>query len=283
MRVSSFENDEKPAGYRQFTPSPRLAGTVACYWTISGEYGALCPRIRVAPDGCIDFVFDFNGGLSPERGASRPLAVVTGAMMAPLLISLPASPRMLGVRFRPGGASSFLGVPASDFTGASTALGDVLPCFASRVLSFAGESEDPFVWAAAVDRLLLEQTPRRALDELTAYAVRRLASTDRQGRVERVASDMGLGQKRLERILKRQTGLTPKEMSRTLRFLSVLRALRSSIAAPPLLSRLALDLGYSDQAHFNREFKALAGVSPSVWLAESRSVDFIQYDPCAFL
>jgi AraC-like DNA-binding protein len=237
----------------------------------------------VAPDGCIDFVFDFNGELAPERGASRPHAVVTGAMMASLLFSLPASPRMLGVRFRPGGASAFLGVPASDFTGASTALDDVLPNFASRVLSFAGESDDPRFWSAALERLLLERTPRRAPDELTAYAVRRLASTDRDGRVERVASDMGVVQKRLERILKRETGLTPKEMSRTLRFLSVLRALRSSIAVPPLLSRLALDFGYADQAHFNREFKALAGVSPGAWLAESRSVEFIQYDPCAFL
>ncbi len=36
----------------------------------------------------------------------------------------------------------------------------------------------------------------------------------------------------------------------------------------PALARLAAEAGYYDQAHLAREFRGLAGCSPSAWLAE---------------
>jgi len=35
-------------------------------------------------------------------------------------------------------------------------------------------------------------------------------------------------------------------------------------------SELALSLGYSDQAHFIRDFKAIVGVSPAAYARQSR-------------
>ena len=38
--------------------------------------------------------------------------------------------------------------------------------------------------------------------------------------------------------------------------------------SPVLLADLAADCGYYDQAHLAREFRDLAGLPPSTWLAE---------------
>ena len=54
-------------------------------------------------------------------------------------------------------------------------------------------------------------------------------------------------------------GLTPKEYGRVLRFQHVLRHVSSATT----LVELAMTAGYSDQAHFSREFKGFAGVTPS--------------------
>lgn len=62
-------------------------------------------------------------------------------------------------------------------------------------------------------------------------------------------------------VFERETGLTPKRFCRVHRF----RKLLADAATRPALSwtDLALAHGYSDQSHFNREFRAFAGITPS--------------------
>jgi AraC-like DNA-binding protein len=57
-------------------------------------------------------------------------------------------------------------------------------------------------------------------------------------------------------LFRRAVGLTPKRYCRVRRFQRALALPRGSLGA------LALAAGYSDQAHFTREFRALAGLTP---------------------
>ncbi|HKU78283.1 MAG TPA: helix-turn-helix domain-containing protein, partial [Rhodanobacteraceae bacterium] len=61
-------------------------------------------------------------------------------------------------------------------------------------------------------------------------------------------------------VFEHETGLTPKRFSRVQRF----RRLLAHAAVHPALSwtELALAHGYSDQPHFNRDFRAFAGMTP---------------------
>ena len=59
---------------------------------------------------------------------------------------------------------------------------------------------------------------------------------------------------------KQATGLGPKRLVRVMRFQRLLLALRAD--SPSALGELALDHGYSDQSHMNREFRAMAGITP---------------------
>ena len=43
------------------------------------------------------------------------------------------------------------------------------------------------------------------------------------------------------------------------------------------LATIAADCGYADQAHMAREWRALAGASPTQWLADER-LPFVQDD-----
>jgi AraC-like DNA-binding protein len=60
-------------------------------------------------------------------------------------------------------------------------------------------------------------------------------------------------------------GLTPKLYCRVLRFQRALRQL----AEHPRIAWIdtALNAGYSDQAHFNRDFRELAGLTPGQYRA----------------
>ena len=65
----------------------------------------------------------------------------------------------------------------------------------------------------------------------------------------------------------------PKQVSRLMRFDHAKRLIATSVGAgrrPDLTSVAAADSGYYDHAHLDRDFAALAGISPTGWLAEER-------------
>jgi AraC-like DNA-binding protein len=65
-------------------------------------------------------------------------------------------------------------------------------------------------------------------------------------------------------------GLRPKETARVVRFDRARRLMH----AGALFGEAAAKAGYFDQAHLNREFRTLAGVSPTRWMADE--IGFVQ-------
>lgn len=97
-------------------------------------------------------------------------------------------------------------------------------------------------------------------------------------RVANLATNVGGSVRTLQRRMRASTGFPPK------RFLAMQRFRRSvyEIATRNVgLSLIAVDLGFSDQAHLTREFRRHAGVSPGVfkqaWRGRhARAVRFLQ-------
>jgi transcriptional regulator GlxA family with amidase domain len=78
--------------------------------------------------------------------------------------------------------------------------------------------------------------------------------------VDELAADIGVSCRHLTRQFQRAVGLSPKEFGRVARFLHALQLLTTRNGQ--LLTDVALESGYFDQAHFNHEFRELAGMSP---------------------
>ena len=71
-----------------------------------------------------------------------------------------------------------------------------------------------------------------------------------------------LGLRQLERRFNEIVGLPPKRLARIIRFQSALGSIYSNPDRE--LTGIAYDHGYSDQAHFIHECKALSGKAPSI-------------------
>ena len=79
--------------------------------------------------------------------------------------------------------------------------------------------------------------------------------------VREVVGETGYSHRRFIELFRRAVGLSPKLYCRVLRFQSALNHLAER--SPGSLADLALAAGYSDQAHFNREFREFTGMPPS--------------------
>jgi len=84
-------------------------------------------------------------------------------------------------------------------------------------------------------------------------------------RVEQLAERFGLNVRHLQRLVAGHIGFGPKWLIQRYRLQEAAAALRSP--QPPALAELAAELGYADQAHFSREFKAVVGTTPGTYSA----------------
>jgi AraC-like DNA-binding protein len=240
--------------YREHAAPPALAGRVECLWSVRSDGALAEPALnRVLPDGCIDLVFDLGGPDGPRGYA-------VGAMTRSLAMRMAGRVEVVGVRFRPGGAA--LGLPAGELTDRRAELDDLgLAAVCAPVLE-AGSAR------AAVPLLAEALGAMRwsAPEPVAAAAWARLRSTAGALAVRELAAELGVGERRLQRVFHEHVGLTPKEAARVARMSAALALMRADARLP--LGRVALRAGYYDQAHFNREFARLVGVAPHAWRAE---------------
>ncbi|WP_314147237.1 helix-turn-helix domain-containing protein [uncultured Leifsonia sp.] len=85
-------------------------------------------------------------------------------------------------------------------------------------------------------------------------------------RVEQLADRFGLGVRSLQRLVAGHIGFGPKWLIQRYRLQEAAALLRAD--DPPPIGMLAADLGYADQAHFTREFKAVVGATPGAYAAQ---------------
>jgi AraC-like DNA-binding protein len=85
---------------------------------------------------------------------------------------------------------------------------------------------------------------------------------DPGARVERVASEVAVSERQLQRRFRELVGYGPKALQRVLRLQRLLAALERGRDQTGGLARIAAAIGYSDQAHLTRETRELAGHSP---------------------
>jgi len=241
-----------------------LADLVDGFWAYRGGRHP----VRVLPDGCMDLLFD----LSDSAGHARLVGTMTRAELVPGALGQ----RYFGVRFRPAEAMRFLHGSADAFVDSDVALPELGRRFDSlsdAVLSARSDTER----IRRVQNFLLDPRERvRATDRRVRAAVELLKSSTTLS-VVRVAQQVGVGGRQLERLFAEHVGVRPKLFARIAR---LQRATALLGQAPQSLSALALGCGYADSAHFTREVRELSGVTPTQWLRERR-VGFVQDIPDA--
>lgn len=213
--------------------------------------------VSVLPSTSAVMGFQFAGRIRAEEGLLAT-AGVTGLLQGPRRYSYLGPTASVMVRFTPLGATC-LGVPAQELTSRSVPLDCLLPVPLVRETSEQiCEARDDGARVEAMERFLskLSWEP----DPIVAEALRRLEGETPS--VGRIARALGLGERQLERRFQAKVGLSPRAFLTLRRFE---RAVELSKRARSF-TQLALDAGYSDQPHFNRDFRRFAGQSPRTCL-----------------
>jgi AraC-like DNA-binding protein len=235
----------------RYPPAADLAHFVEYFWVVEWDLRGQEPHVqKTLPYPCVHLVFEADK------------TAIFGVPQGVFERKLEGAARAFGVRFRPGGFRGVLGGPVLTITDR------IIPL--TGIYDFdAGAAEAEVLGAAAdaemigiAERLLRTRIP--APDDtvdLVHGIVDRIANDRDINRVDELAAQLNLSERALQRLFNDYVGVSPKWVIRRSRLHDA--AARLANAEDLNLTQLAADLGYSDQAHFTRDFKALVGRSPS--------------------
>jgi AraC-like DNA-binding protein len=207
-------------------------------------------------------------GTDPRFGHHLPGVLLHGVVTRRFTVDLVGAGRVTAAKFRPGGFAALTGVlPANDgVTRLSGELGPSSVALLDAVLAH----EDDDDRAAALDAALTPLAPEPPGPYLDLLGLLGEMLEDRGlVRVDQVAALGGMSVRSVQRLFATFVGVTPKAVLARYRLQDAAAAMDDGEVDD--LAGLAASLGWFDQAHFSRDFRAVVGVTPSAYLQRARS------------
>ncbi len=244
-------------------PGPPLADYVANMWAMRDMPAH--PTERIVPSGSLELVVNLDKDAvriyDPRHTAWQQYSgtVVSGAYRRFFVIDTRDHASIVGVHFRPGGAWAVLGVPPGELADRHVDLETLWGSSALELrdrLCAATTATDRF--AVLETALVLRLAGFHHGHPAVPFALNELA---RPGvTVGEVAASVDLSRRRLIEVFTAEVGMTPKRLSRVLRFQRASALARSGTTVD--WARLARACGYFDQSHLIHDVSEFTGTSP---------------------
>lgn len=255
--------------FEEVLPRPELRPYVNCFWAIH-SHSAAPVRDRTFPDGCQEIVFNIHAPVLRSNGSgysANPRMELIGQMTRPYDIVTRGHNTYFGIKFYPHSFSVFTRESVHDLRDQSLAVEELLRLNFARAADTVFERPRFDHFVATMEAFFLRCLVAGQRDLDPAYpvvdrAVRILLQEKDRAHIDRLPQRVGVSERSLQLMFRRHVGLSPKQLFKMIRFQSTFQYLHEGGSA---LTDIAHRCGYYDQAHFAHDFKALAGVAPSIY------------------
>jgi AraC-like DNA-binding protein len=247
-------------------PASRLARHVLSIWRLRADDGFSGETIL--PKCNLDLLFNLGPPIDRLRGGEAVDSLASGAAHVAGLHTGAFATRpagrvdVLGVSFRIEASAAFVSLAPAAFADRVADGRTLIPGIADLFPRLV-DGLDFHAQCSMLQSWIGERLGRHVDSGWIAAACRRLARAPAAAPVRALAGEHGLSRRTLRRRFERELGIGPAQYLRLRRFARALRLM-------PRLARLtdvAHAAGYHDQAHFCRDFVAIAGMSPGRYRA----------------
>ncbi len=242
--------------YREWLPDPALREHVRCVWE-NDLTQSTAKSMQVVPDGCVDLVWTGQG------------LCVAGPDTKPIREPLPRRVAYAGIRFHPGAAFSWLGLPLNEIVNGRIPLGEFWGSETARLSDEASRAGSALEIASLLEAALLTRLARVGIADRQIAFLRRAAGDNcapAGAGVDRIADYVGVSERTLRRRCMEAFGYGFKTLDRVLRFQRFF-CLAARLTETHL-AELAVRAGYADQAHLSREVQRMSGLTASEFVSQ---------------
>lgn len=266
--------------YQTFEPSKELATLIKCYWTLESPKEEVPEKQTIVPDGCMEMIFHYGDLYRQytENGNSiiQPQCFVVGQLTRPLEIEPTGETRIFSVRFHPNRFLPFATIPIKEMENTAVTL--------KKLFGKEGQEMERNILKAnsTSERIKLIEiflfnrlTKSETVDRIVKSTVDTMLTANGHISIDALSKQTNINRRKLERKFSSAIGLSPKQLSKTIRLQATLKMLLNKQFTS--LTALAYENEYYDQAHFIKDFKEFTGLTPKEFYGNNLKMSLLFY------
>ena len=251
--------------YQTFEPNENLVSLIKCYWTLESTDEEIPEKQTIVPDGCIEMIFHYCDAYKQyiENGNSiiQPKCFVIGQLTRPLEIEPTGKTGIFSIRFHPNGFLPFTTLPIKEMENTAVALEKIFGTDGQEIERKSLNVNTTLERIKLIESFFLRRlSDRPTIDRIVKSTVETILTANGQLSIDELSKKTNINRRQLERKFSLAIGLSPKQLSKTVRLQAMLKILLNKQFTS--LTSLAYQGDYYDQAHFIKDFREFTGFTP---------------------
>lgn len=264
--------------HKTYKPHVDLSSLVKCYWNLEIQKNASPEKNTIIPDGCIKMIFHYGDEYKHHSDSGEitilPKCLVVGQLTRPYIVEPTGETGTFFVCFHPNGFSPFASVALKELENKVMSMenlfGKTGNDISNKILNANSTSERIQVIEAF---LLNSLVNTESIDNIVQTTVETILTLNGQLKIDVLSKQNNINRRQLARKFSSDIGLSPKQLSKTIRLQSALKMLLTEDVNS--LTNLAYENEYYDQAHFIKDFKEFTGLTPKEFYRDNLKMSLI--------
>lgn len=263
---------------KTYEPNIKLTEFVKRFWTLDGVKENIPLKNTIVPDGTMKLIFHYGDTYKHHSQNGEitilPKCFLIGQLTKPYVIEPVGVTGSFVVQFKPNGFLPFTSIPIKEMENTAVPL-DILfgkdgIKLSNQILNANSTSKRIKIIEAFLFKQLAD---RKNIDNIVKSTIETIVNTNGQFSINEFSKKNNINRRQLARKFSSTIGLSPKQLAKTIRIQTTLKALLNEEITS--LTDLAYENEYFDQAHFIKEFKEFTGLTPKEFSGDNLKMSLI--------
>lgn len=261
-----------------FKPQQDLAEWVQCYWTLESSFENTPLKNTIIPDGTMKLIFHYGDTYkhhpSDQESITLPKCFLIGQLTRPYVVEPMGVTGSFVVRFQPNGFLPFANIPIKEIQNTAVPLDKLFGKEGVEIGESILQAQTTAQRIHLIETFLLQRlTDKSTIDNIVKSTVDTILHANQNISVNELSKQNNINRRQLTRKFSSTIGLSPKQLSKTVRIQNALKTLLTEEVTS--LTDLAYENEYYDQAHFIKDFKEFTGLTPKEFYGDHLKMSLI--------
>ncbi len=243
----------------RFKPSENLIPFIKEYIIIKSD---VATESKTLPDTGLVMTFRFHGNVLKVNNRIQeaiPVSAVAGLRREARNFYYESNTANFLVIFNVGGFRAFTMMSANDLFGKSISNENFFTASElNRITERLAEAKSDRERVHSINKLLTSKLIRTERDTMITHAIQKIKSSGGLIRITELAGALNISQDPFEKRFRASVGSSPKQYASIIRLRRIIENFSPDIS----LTEAAINAGYFDQSHFNKDFRQFTGQTP---------------------